>query len=689
MSFNGRPFASYFFSRISIRKFALVLVLGLLCAATLPAQISFLGAQRTLPATSLSGPSGTAVDRAGNLFIADSGHNRVLKLDPRGNQTVVSVTPLTLSLPLAIAFDSSGNMYVTDNGNNRVVKVPAGGGPATAFASVLTPNGIAADSNGNVFVADNEDGSIVKITSAGVKSNFQSELSNPVDVAVDSSGNVYLADGSRTTIVKYPAGGGSGTTVGSSLFAIAGVAVDNAGNVYVAESGEGALIVKITPLGVQTTLAVNGLSSATYLSVGPNYDLFIPDHLNDTVIEFSTISVPLGFANVCQGGAPAPCVQTATLQFDIGEDEISAISLMTTGDTNLDFSEGEGRTCACSTCSVQVVFAPTQPGMRTGAVQITDTALGHITSVPLYGTGDAAEAGFIPALTSPPFGTDGFQDPAAIAVSGDGVFGEGLHIFIADDAACVIWITGPDDFQVYAGTYGSCGYSGDGGAATSAELGHPGDVALDGAGNVYIADTTTGVIRKVDRNGIITTAAGDAEQNRGFGGDGGPARNAALYSPFGIALDIAGNLYIADTNNQRLRKVDLAGIITTVAGSNTSGYSGDAGPATNAQLNSPFGVRADTAGNLFIADSGNNVIRKVDLTGKITTVAGIGLQSGYTGDGGPATERELSFPIFVSVDAAGQLFISDDDNGVIRRVDGSGTITTFAVPTSFPRGPGH
>ena len=344
-------------------------------------------------------------------------------------------------------------------------------------------------------------------------------------------------------------------------------------------------------------------------------------------------------------------------------------------------------TCAGETspCTVQVTFQPTQPGMRTGAVMITDSALGQVSSFPVYGTGIGADAGYSPALTSPPFGTDGFQDPIAVAVAGNGIFNGG-PIFIADDGACVIWIAGgSEDFQVYAGTYGTCGFAGDGGLATSAQLGHPGDVALDGAGNVYIADIANNLVRKVDRNGNISTVAGDIERGAGFFGDGGPATNAALNAPTGIALDTAGNLYIADENNSRIRKVDLAGIITTVAGSNQSGYSGDGGPATSAKLHRPIGVRADAAGNLFIADSFSNVIRKVDLTGTITTVAGnFAMGAGYSGDGGPATSAQLSFPVFVSVDAAGELFITDAANNVIRRVDGAGRITTNPVPTDSP-----
>ena len=206
----------------------------------------------------------------------------------------------------------------------------------------------------------------------------------------------------------------------------------------------------------------------------------------------------------------------------------------------------------------------------------------------------------------------------------------------------------------------TCGYAGDGGTATgSAELNSPEDVALDGAGNLYIADAQNNVIRKVDRNGKISTVAGNNELDRGFSGDGGPATSAALAYPDGIALDSAGNLYIADTGNNRIRKVDLAGTSRLSRAAVQRSYSGDGGAATSAELSIPIGVRVDSAGNLFIADSGNNVIRKVDLTGKITTVAGnFEMGSGYSGDNGPATSAQLNFPVFVSVDAAGELFIS-------------------------------
>jgi uncharacterized repeat protein (TIGR03803 family) len=217
------------------------------------------------------------------------------------------------------------------------------------------------------------------------------------------------------------------------------------------------------------------------------------------------------------------------------------------------------------------------------------------------------------------------------------------------------------------------GYSGDGDPATAAALNGPRGVAVDTAGNLFIADMLNNRIRKVDANGIITTVAGNGTGS--YAGDGGAATNAELWEPTAVAVDTKGNLFIVDQGTL-IRKVDVNGIITTVAGTPlTWGYAGDGGPATAAQLNEPYGVAVDANDNIFIADTDNNRIRRLNTNGIITTVAGNG-NGGYSGDGGTATAAELNGPFGVAVDAAGNLLIGDTDNNCIRRVGTNGIITT-------------
>ncbi len=226
------------------------------------------------------------------------------------------------------------------------------------------------------------------------------------------------------------------------------------------------------------------------------------------------------------------------------------------------------------------------------------------------------------------------------------------------------------------------GYTGDGGPATNATLHVPCGVAVDASGNLFIADTQNNVIREVYTNGIITTVAGNyGIGNPGYAGDGGPATNAFLNTPYCLALDASGNLFIADTENNVIRKVDTNGIITTVAGSygdGTGAYSGDGGPATNARMNGPDGVTVDMFGNLFIGDTRNNVVRKVDSTGCISTVAGNGIQ-GYSGNGGAATNASMYSPAGVAVDSSGNLYIADSHNNLVREVMLSASYPTLTL----------
>jgi len=233
-------------------------------------------------------------------------------------------------------------------------------------------------------------------------------------------------------------------------------------------------------------------------------------------------------------------------------------------------------------------------------------------------------------------------------------------------------------------------YSGDGGPAVQARLDHPNGVAVDASGSIYIADSYNHCIRKVDTSGIITTVAGDGTED--YSGDGGPAVQAKMDYPFGVAADGSGNLYIADSHNYRIRKVDTSGIITTVAGDGTHGYSGDGGPAARAKLDWPYGVAVDASGNIYIADAWNHCIRKLDTSGIIRTVAGDGTQD-YSGDGGPAVQAKLSRPCGVAVDASGNIYVADMYNHCIRKLGlpstFASTMTAGDIPFAEANGLGH
>jgi sugar lactone lactonase YvrE len=217
-------------------------------------------------------------------------------------------------------------------------------------------------------------------------------------------------------------------------------------------------------------------------------------------------------------------------------------------------------------------------------------------------------------------------------------------------------------------------FGGDGGPATRARFKVPTALAFDRAGDLYVADRDNGAVRKIGKDGRIMTVAGTGV--RGYSGDGGPSVKAQLDQPYGLAFDRAGNLYVADSANNRVRRIDKRGIITTVAGNGEHGYSGDGGPATKARLSDPYGLAFDAAGDLYVAEVDEGVVRRIDTKGVITTFAGTG-RLGFSGDGGPARQAKLNAPYGLAFDAAGNLYFADSGNGRIRRIDKRGVITTF------------
>ena len=277
-------------------------------------------------------------------------------------------------------------------------------------------------------------------------------------------------------------------------------------------------------------------------------------------------------------------------------------------------------------------------------------------------------------------GTGGFQGDGGLVASAEidtpwGLaFDSAGNLYIAEEGTsqCVRQVPPGGIFSTVAG---ATHFAGDGGPATQARLSFPASVASDGSGNLYIADTQNHRIRQVTQGGNISTIAGNGTS--GSAGDGGQAANATVTDPIGFSLDGAGNLYFSDSAANRVRMITPGGIISTVAGNGSAGSSGDGGPATSASLSSPQGLAVDSNKNLYIADQANQKVRMVSAKGIISTVAGTGT-SGFSGDGGLATSAKLSYPADVAVDSTGNLYIADTNNLRIREVDSNHIISTVA-----------
>jgi len=277
-----------------------------------------------------------------------------------------------------------------------------------------------------------------------------------------------------------------------------------------------------------------------------------------------------------------------------------------------------------------------------------------------------------PAISAP------LNQPTGMAIDNED------NIYIADyNASTIKKVSSQGIMTTFVGN-GTEGFSGDGGQAAVAKLYRPVAIAIDNTGNLYISDASNKVIRKVTKSGVISTFAGTPGR-AGYSGDGGPATAAKLTQLSGIAVDNAGNLYIADPSCSVIRKVTPQGIISTYAGNGNPGYSGDGGPAIKAefQIGSPQGVAVDNAGNVYALDYQNHVVRKISTSGIITTIAGTGA-SDYTGDGGPVISAFIWYPIGIAADNAGNIYITDSYNNTIRKI-----VSCVAVPPTFNVQPGN
>ncbi len=499
--------------------------------------------------------------------------------------------------------------------------------------------------------------------------------------------------------------GDNGPATSALLWSPRGVSVDAAGNLYIADTGD-ARIRKVTPGGIITTIAGtvpgysgdNGPATQAELSApsraitAPNGDIYIADTLNQRIRRITPNGTITTIAGTGQYGFAGDNQDARGAQFsnprDIAFDRNGTILVMDTNNQRLRRFTPGGAISTIAGSGVFGSYGETLPAIQaqfaspwgvaadaSGNIYIADTSNSRIRKIATDGTittvAGTNESGF--SGDGGPGVFARLDHPTAVAVDSAG------NLYIADTMNHRIrkMDTRGVITTIAGGT--ASGFSGDNGPATAARLNMPESIAIDNAENLYIADTGNNRIRKISPQGIITTVAGSDTA----GVTNGAAINAVLFQPSGLAFDSSGNVYIADTLNHRIRRVSRDGMITTVAGTGSPGYSGNNGFATLAQLNSPDGISFDSAGNLYIADTGNNVIRKV-AGGIISTVAGTGV-AGNAGDFGPATSATLYNPNGVVPGPNGVLYIADSGNNRIRVVDAAGNINPYAGdPTGLP-----
>ncbi len=619
---------------------------------------SFSGDGGTATNASLDLPEGVTVDGYGRLFIADTSDNRIREVNTNGIIATVAgtngasysgdsgaATNANLNMPTGMAIDAFGYLFIADTSNNRIRQVDlngiittvagngsSGNGGAVTNAQLSFPTSMAFDVFGGLFIADEGNSRIRSITLGR----------NPVLSLNDASSNNV---GNYQVIVTCPSGSVTSSIVNLSVVfppAISSqpqsVVVTNGNSAQLAITASGT-----TNLNYQWYFDANALLNATNLAItfsnatsaeAGNYQCVITNNYGSMTSFVATLTVLTPPVIICQSTNQVVLYGTNVI--------------------------------------LNVAMSGTGPFIYQWQFNGTNLPNGYGIITRAAGGGSGSS-----------FSGDGGVATSASLWSPSGVtvdsFGD---IFIADlsnerirmvNTNYVNTTNGPIGIMMTIAGNGGSGYSGDGVIATNTKLDNPQSVAVDGLGNFYIADTSNNRIREVNTNGIISTLAGT--NAIGFSGDGGPAINAELYAPQGVAVDGWGNVFIADTHNNRIREINTNGIITTVAGTNAPGFLGDGGFATNAELNLPSAVAVDAAGNLFIAD--NNRIRKVDVNGIITTLAGTNSAS-YSGDGGPATNASLNGPDGVAVDAYDDVFISDLNNFRIRMVNVQGAISTVA-----------
>ena len=657
-------------------------------------------------------PTGVAVDSAGNVYVADYNNDTIRKISAAGVVTTLAGSAgqsgrtggtgsaARFYQPSGVAVDSAGNLFVTDTDSDTIRQVTAAGVVSTLAGNVpgsadgtgvaaqfQGPFGAAVDRAGNVYVADTFNHTIRKVTAAGEVTTLAGNAGNPgstdgtgsaaqfnhpTGVAVDSSGNVYVADSFNHALRKITAAGmvttlaGNATVTGSAdgigtaaqFGNPSGVAVDGAGNLYVVDSFNHTIRI-VTTTGIVTTLAgttgvagsADGTGTAAQFShpIGVAVDsagsVFVADTYNHLIRKVTAAGVVTTLAGKAGRDTTGSADGTGT-----------AAEFYLPQGVAVD-SAGNAYVADTSNQTIRKVTPGGAVTTLAGNASITDT-YGHALGGFADGTGTAAR----------------FDHPTGVAVDRAGT------IYVADIANHLIRkVSAAGVVTTLAGKPGTYGGYADGTGST-AQFNAPASVAVDRAGNIYVADFYNQTIRKVSAAGVVTTLAGSA----GVSGHADGTGSAALfYGPTGVAVDRAGNVFVADNSSLTIRKVSVAGVVTTFAGN--PGIPGSAdGTGSAARFAGPTSVAVDNAGNVYVTDTDNQTIRKISKTKVVTTIGGaVGIISGTDGVGSAAN---FNSPHGIAVDDAGILYVADSENNRLVKGTSSGLLRTVSTPTILPAG---
>jgi uncharacterized protein (TIGR03437 family) len=666
------------------------ILLGCICfswnAWSQPYTISTIaGTDRLLDGSSataapLRDPIAVAADSSGNIYIADDTDNRIRRVDKNGIISTFAGTGVPgfsgdlgqanvaqLNTPMGIALDSKGNMYVADEGNFVIRRISADGtintiagngnpsaagdnGPAAS--AQIDPAAVAIDTQGNYYIADGYNYRIRKVDTNGIITTIagtgrfgysgdngpaaSATIGYVTDLIVDNAGNIYFADYDNYAVRKIDTTGmittiAGGITVGNPYGGVpatmavmipSGVALDGSGSLYISDTNLNNTVLWRVDLSTGIIYVVAGTGQVGFQGDG---GVAIGAELSDPGGLVFSNSV-IYFADT--GNARVRKVANGTIN------TIAGTSIHDNGPATAAFLNLPEGLAIDSTGDIVVADTGNNASRRFRVGGNINT-FGQVLGTP-YGVAADQAGNFYVTDEEPNFPS---SNPHVLKLEPDGT-------------TSIIAGTGPD------------GFAGDGEPATGANISAPQGIAVDQTENIYFADSGNHRVRMIDIQGNIHTFAGNGSAL--FSGDGGKATAAGM-DPVDVAVDSQGDVFIADAKNNRIREVAANGVITTVAGNGVPGYMGDGGSATAAALRAPTGIAVDQTGNLYIADFGNSVVRRVTSGGLITTIAGNGTLTPSSGDGGPATAAALN-PWNIKVDKTGSVYVTDWFNDRVRQL---------------------